>query len=36
MTATTTVTGSSDKAPTTVPPRRRGNIFTKIAAPYRQ
>src|SRR3954453_18344243 len=36
MTATTTVTGSADKAPTTVPPRRRGNLLTKIAAPYRQ
>src|SRR5689334_5288608 len=36
MTATTTVTGSADKAPEAVPPRRRGNIFTKIAAPYRQ
>src|SRR3954464_4410121 len=36
MTATTTVTGSADKAPTAVPPRRRGNILTKIAAPYRQ
>jgi peptide/nickel transport system permease protein len=36
MTATTTVTGSADKAPTAVPPRRRGNLLTKIAAPYRQ
>src|SRR3954447_2876793 len=36
MTATTTVTGSADKPPTAVPPRRRGNILTKIAAPYRQ
>src|SRR3954451_15913160 len=35
MTATTTVTGSADKAPTAVPPRRRGNLATKIAAPYR-
>src|SRR3954463_15486488 len=35
MTATTTVTGSADKAPIAVPPRRRGNIFSKIAAPYR-
>src|SRR3954451_17000696 len=35
MTATTTVTGSADKAPTAVPPRRRGNLLTKIAAPYR-
>jgi peptide/nickel transport system permease protein len=36
MTATTTVTGSADKAPTAVPPRRRGNLLTKLAAPYRQ
>src|SRR4051812_27720672 len=36
MTATTTVTGSSDKAPTSVPPRRRGNLLTKLAAPYKQ
>src|SRR3954447_14353290 len=36
MTATTTVTGSADKAPVAVPPRRSGNILTKIAAPYRQ
>jgi peptide/nickel transport system permease protein len=36
MTATTTVTGSADKAPTAVPPKRRGGIFAKIAAPYRQ
>src|SRR3954451_16589919 len=36
MTATTTVTGSADKAPTAVPPRRRGSILSKIAAPYRQ
>src|SRR3954447_9747151 len=35
MTATTTVTGSADKAPTSVPPRRRGNLLTKIAAPFR-
>src|SRR4051794_14780072 len=35
MTATTTVTGSPDKAPIAVPPRRRGNIFSKIAAPYK-
>src|SRR3954471_11577908 len=36
MTATTTVTGSSDKAPTSVPPRRRGSLLGKLAAPYRQ
>src|SRR3954465_145911 len=36
MTATTTVTGSADKAPTAVPPRRRGSLLSKIAAPYRQ
>src|SRR3954452_13344836 len=36
MTATTTVTGSSDKAPTTEPPRRRGSILSKVAAPYKQ
>ena len=36
MTATTTVTGSPDEAPKSVPARRRGNILTKIAAPYRQ
>jgi peptide/nickel transport system permease protein len=35
MAATTTVTGSQDKAPITQPPRR-GNIFSKIASPYRQ
>ena len=36
MTATTTVTGSSDSAPVTGPPRKRGNIFKRIARPYRQ
>jgi len=36
MTATTTVTGSSDKAPTTVPPRRRGSRLSKIVSPYKQ
>src|SRR3954462_15324841 len=36
MTATTTVTGSADKAPISVPPSRRGNLLTKIAAPYKQ
>jgi peptide/nickel transport system permease protein len=36
MTATTSVTGSSEKAPTSVPPRRRGSLLTKIAAPFRQ
>ena len=36
MTATTTVTGSADKAPTAVPPKRRGSIFSKIASPYKQ
>src|SRR5215218_8779310 len=35
MTATTTVTGSQDKAPVAEPPRR-GSIFSKIAAPYKQ
>src|SRR4051795_5346212 len=35
MTATTSVTGSEDKAPVVEPPRR-GSIFSKIAAPYRQ
>jgi peptide/nickel transport system permease protein len=35
MTATTTVTGSQDKAPVTQPPRR-GNIFSRIAQPYKQ
>jgi peptide/nickel transport system permease protein len=34
VTATTTVTGSDDKAPVVQAPRR-GNIFTKIARPYR-
>jgi peptide/nickel transport system permease protein len=36
MAATTTVTGTQDKAPVTEPPRRRGSIFSRIAAPYRQ
>ena len=36
MTATSTVTGSPDEAPKTEPARRRGNILTKLAAPYRQ
>jgi peptide/nickel transport system permease protein len=36
MTATTTVTGSSDKAPDVEPPRRRGGILSRIAAPYKQ
>ena len=36
MTATTTVTGSSDKAPESVPPRRRGSVLAKIAAPFKQ
>ena len=35
MTATTTVTGSEDKAPVVEAPRR-GNLFTKIARPYKQ
>ena len=35
MAATTTVTGSEDKAPVVEPPRR-GNVFHKIARPYRQ
>jgi peptide/nickel transport system permease protein len=34
MTATTTVTGSQDKAPDSRPPRR-GSIFTKLAQPYK-
>ena len=36
MTATTTVTGSADKAPTTQPPRRRGGPLSRIAAPFKQ
>src|SRR3954463_4806227 len=36
MTATTTVTGSADAAPTAVPPKRRGGLLSKIAAPYKQ
>src|SRR4051794_761190 len=36
MTATTSVTGAPNTPPTTVPPRRRGSLFTKIAAPFRQ
>src|SRR4051812_16978652 len=36
MTATTTVTGSSDKAPTAGPPRRRGSLLGKIATPFKQ
>jgi peptide/nickel transport system permease protein len=36
MTATTTVTGTPDTPPTAVPPRRRGSIFSKLAAPYKQ
>src|SRR6201990_3694369 len=36
MTATTAVTGSADKAPTTGQPKRKGNLFTKIAGPYKQ
>src|SRR3954451_3524302 len=36
MTATTTVTGSANAAPTAVPPKRRGSLFSKIAAPYKQ
>ncbi len=35
MTATTTVTGSADSAPVAGPPRKRGNIFKRIATPYR-
>ena len=35
MTATTTVTGSEDKAPVVETPRR-GSLFTKIARPYKQ
>ncbi|HWK28795.1 MAG TPA: ABC transporter permease [Solirubrobacter sp.] len=35
MTATTTVTGSQDAAPDARPPRR-GNLLSKIAAPYKQ
>src|SRR5690349_6325482 len=35
MTATTTVTGSEDKAPVVQAPRR-GSIISKIAAPYKQ
>ena len=36
MTATTTVTGSPDKAPIVEARRAAGSIFSKIAAPYRQ
>src|SRR3954467_5078787 len=36
MTATTSVTGSADQAPATAPAARRGNLLTKIAAPYKQ
>jgi peptide/nickel transport system permease protein len=36
MTATTTVTGSPDEAPVAGPPKGRGNIFKRIASPYRQ
>jgi peptide/nickel transport system permease protein len=36
MTATTSVTGAPDTPPAAGPPRRRGNIFTKIAAPFTQ
>ena len=35
MTATTTVTGASDKAPVVEPPRKRGGILSRIAAPYK-
>src|SRR3954452_4068870 len=35
MAATTAATGSEDKAPQVAPPRR-GSIFSKIAAPYKQ
>jgi peptide/nickel transport system permease protein len=35
MTATTTVTGSENKAPDVAPPRK-GNIFSRIASPYKQ
>src|SRR5918998_4679272 len=36
MTATTSVTGSADKAPISEPPRRRANFLSRIAAPFRQ
>jgi peptide/nickel transport system permease protein len=36
MTATSTVTGSADAAPPAGPPRRRGGLLKKIAAPYQQ
>ena len=36
MTATTTLSGSSDKPPVAGPPRKRGNILKRIASPYRQ
>jgi peptide/nickel transport system permease protein len=36
MTVTTTVTGSADKAPISEPPRRRGSILSRIAAPFKQ
>jgi peptide/nickel transport system permease protein len=35
MAATTAATGSEDRAPQVAPPRR-GNIFSKIARPYKQ
>src|SRR4051812_43977944 len=35
MTATTSVTGSPDQAPTSVPPSRRGGLLSKIASPYK-
>jgi peptide/nickel transport system permease protein len=36
MTATTTVTGSSEKPPEVGPPRKRGSILTRLARPFRQ
>jgi peptide/nickel transport system permease protein len=36
MTATTTVTGSSDKAPDVEPPRQRGGILRRLSRPYRE
>jgi len=36
MTATTSVTGTPDKAPEAGPPKRRGGLLSRITAPYRQ
>jgi peptide/nickel transport system permease protein len=36
MTATSTVTGSSEQPPEVGPPRKRGSILTRLARPFRQ